>query len=81
MAFPNHRFLLLLRTCVREMLRVSSLSPLSSGGVAVKTPSAGGPKGQRMGEASTQPPLLSGLSLVCSIRGLMLSSLFGSTTF
>lgn len=81
MAFPNHCFLLHPKMCVSEVLRVSSLSLLSPGGVAVKTPSAGGPEGQRRGEASTQPPLLSGLSLVCSIRGLMLSSLFGSTTF
>lgn len=53
MAFPNHRFLLHPRTCVSETLRVSSQALLSSGGVGVKTPSAGGPEGQRRGEAGT----------------------------
>lgn len=81
MAFPNHSFLLHSRMCVSETLRVSSQASFPSGGVAVKTPSAGGPQGQTRGEAGTWPPLPSGPSLVCSIWGLKLSSLFGSTTF
>ena len=41
------------RTRVSETLRVSSQALLSSGGVGVKTLSAGGPEGQRRGEAGT----------------------------